>query len=239
MGVSLLRDTFLALHISLYIVHNENRVVVQIDPFGKEGSVKIHLIVGVTLVVVMSSLFGAGQTPANNNDRGRMQAQFACEDQLLRDAGAKEVLDGDEYEILQSVATAFGLNRAPRLYFFEGGSNSYYIAGSFSLDGRGKILISRKFADLIGGGLAFKGVVAHETAHLVVDVHGDTGCDQWVMRDPKIEKAADALAATKVGFGPLKAFLMRVEKMTGTTSGETESRLQALEKLEAQKNGQR
>jgi hypothetical protein len=201
--------------------------------------VKIHLMVGIMLAVVMSSPFGPGQTPANNNDRGRMQAQSACENKLLRDAEAKEVLSGDKYKTLQSVAMAFGLNRAPHLYLFEGGGNSYYIAGSLSLDGRGKILISRKFADLIGDGLAFKGVVAHETAHLVVDVHGDTGCDQWVMRDPKIEEAADALAAAKVGFGPLKAFLMRVEKMTGTSGGETESRLQALEKLEAQKNGQR
>jgi len=168
-----------------------------------------------------------------------MQAQSFCEENLLRDAGAKEVLSGSEYETLQSVATAFGLNRTPRLYFFDGGGNSYYIAGSLSLDGRGKILMSKSFVDLLGGGLAFRGVVAHETAHLAVDVHGDTGCDQWVMRDPKVEEATDALAAAKVGFGPLKAFLGRVEKMTETMGGETGLRLQALEKLESQKNGRR
>jgi hypothetical protein len=200
---------------------------------------KIRLMVGMMLAIAASSLLGSGQAPANGDDRARMQAQATCEEKLLHDAGAKEVLSGDEYVILQGVAKAFELDRAPRLYFFSGGGNSYYIAGSLSLDGRGKILISREFADLIGGGSAFEGVLAHETAHLVVDVHGDTSCDAWVMRDPKVEEAADALAATKVGFGPLTAFLMRVEKMTGTTGGETGSRLQALEKLEAQKKRQR
>lgn len=200
---------------------------------------KIRLVVGMMLAIAASSLLGSGQASANGNDRARMQAQAVCEEKLLRDAGAKEVLSGGEYAVLRSVAKAFELDRAPRLYFFSGGGNSYYIAGSLSLDGRGKILISRKFADLIGGGSAFEGVVAHETAHLVVDVRGDTSCDDWVMRDPKVEEAADALAAAKVGFGPLMAFLSRVEKVTGTTSGETESRLQALKKLEAQKKRQR
>jgi hypothetical protein len=200
--------------------------------------VETRSVVGIVFVV-MSFLPGSGQAPANNNNPARMQAQSACEDELLRDSGAKEVLNGDEYVALQSVAAAFDLSRLPRLYFFEGDGNSYYIAGSLSLDGKGKILVSRKYADLIGGGLAFKGIMAHEIAHLVVDVHGDTSCDQWVMRDPKVEMAADALAATKVGFDPLKAWLTRVEKVTEATGGEIESRLRALEKLEAQKSGQR
>jgi hypothetical protein len=197
--------------------------------------VKTHLV--VTLTIAMSSLSGLGQMLTDNSALSHARAQSACEEKLLLDSGAKEVLSGGEYITLRDVAKAFRLKSKPRLYFFAGGGNSYYIAGSLSLDGRGKILMSKNFVELLGGGLAFKGGVAHEIAHLVVDVHGDTSCDQWVMRDPKIEEAADALAATKVGFGPLKVFLSR--GMAGITGGETEARLRALEKLEAQENGRR
>jgi len=199
---------------------------------------KFRFVVGAVLVA-MSSLLGFGQTSANNHDPSRAQAQSACEDKTLHDLRAREVVNGSAYTTLLDVATAFGLRDPPRLYFFAGGGNSYYIAGSLSLDGRGKILMAKKFVKLMGSGLAFKGVVAHETAHLAVDIHGDTSCDQWIMRDPKVEEAADALAATKVGFAPLTAFLLRVEKITGATSGETESRLQVLRKIDAQKNARR
>lgn len=200
---------------------------------------KIRLVLGVFLVVATGPFFGSGQTTISNNDHARSQIQSACEEKLLSDIGAKEILSGDHYETLRNVATAFGLARVPRLYFFEGGGNSYYIAGSLALDGRGKILMSKRFVDLLGEEPAFKGVVAHEIAHLVVDIHGDTGCDQWVMRDPKVEEAADALAVAKVGSGPVRAFLSRVEAITGTTGGETGSRLRIIEKLESEDNGRR
>jgi hypothetical protein len=64
-------------------------------------------------------------------------------------------------------------------------------------------------------------------------------CDSKFLRDPKEEQAADTIAARKIGFGPVKAFLLREEEVTGAKYGEAAERLRELEKLAAQEHGQR
>jgi hypothetical protein len=196
-------------------------------------------LVGIVLFVLVG--FAQGQTIPTNDllPTLRLNKQVACEKKLLRDSGAEEIVNGPEYEIFLYVAAAFKRANPPRLYFVPGGGNSVYVAGSVVADGRGKILMSRIFVRLMGNTPALKGIMAHEMAHLVADVHGATSCDQWVVRDPEAEEAADALAAHTVGFGPVRAFLLRVKEFTGAKDSEATSRLQALEKLEAQENRQR
>lgn len=168
--------------------------------------------------------------------RGQATSQIACEAKMLRGSNAKEALKGLEYETFLNVAAAFGRDNTPRLYLVSG-ENAVYVAGSVHVDGRGKILLSRSFAKLMGNTLALKGAIAHEMAHLAVDVHG--ACNEWILRDPQVEMAADALAASKVGFGPVRAFLSRIEELTRTDNSEAAERLGALQKLEAQEKRQR
>ena len=170
--------------------------------------------------------------------------QVVCESNVLGGLSAKEILNGPEYEMFLGVVTAFGRNRntSPRLYFVPGPGNSFYIPGSVFVDGRGKILMSRTFVSLMGDTPALKGVMAHEMAHLAVDTWGNKRCALKAYGDPREEQAADALAAHKVGFDPVRAFFLRIEEVTGAKHGESAARLQELEKieaLEAQDKGQR
>jgi hypothetical protein len=95
-----------------------------------------------------------------------------------------------------SVASAFGRKDIPLFYIAEDGNNAVYIAGSSSVDGKGKILISRRFVKLLENTLALKGILAHEMAHLVSD-NGDCGCDRWIMRDPMQEEGADRNSSSR------------------------------------------
>lgn len=183
--------------------------------------------VGITLLA--SSLSGKDRHPPSNHD-----AQSICENETIRNMGAKEILAGPEYEIFMSVVIAFGRDKAPRLYFFEGdegtGNNAYYIAGSVILDGRGKILISRQFVEIMGITPALKGSMAHEMAHLIRNPATGERCTDWVYLNPQTEREADAIAAGKVGFQPLKAWLLRVSEWAGEKSfSDTLGRIEALE----------
>jgi len=162
-------------------------------------------------------------------------SQSVCEENILREFAAKEVTEGPEYQTFREVALAFGRNKMPKLYFFSEGAPSYYIAGSASSDGRGKILVSRIDVGLMGNTPALKGMMAHEMAHLETDAKDPTGCDQDVFGGPEIEEAADALAARRVGFAPIKAFLVKMRELAEEKEGaicDTTMRLKALEKLE-------
>lgn len=154
--------------------------------------------------------------------------QAECEKQLLQDYQAKEVLSGPEYDIFLTVVAAFGRDNLPRLYIIPGDGSAAYIAGSVSLDGKGKIILSRPFAELMGNAKALKGILAHEVGHLALEIPGGPTCDQMIMRDPEVEEAADVLAARKVGFDTVRAFLSRVSELTGVTSSETTRRFQHL-----------
>ncbi len=165
-------------------------------------------------------------------------AQVSCENRFFRAAQAKETTGGLEYQVLLRVASAFGRRDVPHLYIAEEGNNAAYIAGSLLVDGRGKIVISRRFVKLLANTLALEGILAHEMAHLVSD-DGSCGCDQWIMRDPRQEKVADALAAKTVGYNPLRAFFLRIKETQGGWSTDEDDRLQAIDALEKMERNQR
>jgi Zn-dependent protease with chaperone function len=171
-------------------------------------------------------------TPSNG-----LTAQVRCENRLFRDARAKETTGGPEYQVLLKVASAFGRRDIPHFYIAEEGNNAEYIAGSLSVDGKGKIVISRRFLKLVANALALEGILAHEMAHLVSD-DGACGCDQWVMRDPRQEKFADELAAKTVGYNPLRAFFLRIKETQGDRLTDEDDRLLALDALEKRERKQ-
>jgi hypothetical protein len=191
---------------------------------------------GFVGIALLAGSFLLGQEPLAT-DHNRARIQIKCEKKMLRGLEAKEIRSGADYEIFRGVIAAFGLRDSPRFYFFPGYGSTRYITGSVFFDGRGKILMSQEFAKVLGDE-ALAGVMAHEVAHLVAD-DGATSCVQKSMHDLAEEETADILAARKVGFGPVKIFLERVQVLVGGMNDEFASRLQMLEKLEAQKNGQR
>jgi Zn-dependent protease with chaperone function len=179
------------------------------------------------------SLLENADTPSN-----RLAAQVSCEKRFFHAARAKEITGGPEYQVLLRVASAFERREIPHFYIAEEGNNAAYIAGSASVDGKGKIVISRRLLNLLANTLALEGVLAHEMAHLVSD-DGACGCDQWVMRDPKQEKVADALAARTVGYSPLRAFFLRIKETQGSRNTDEDDRLQAIDALEMIERRQR
>jgi Zn-dependent protease with chaperone function len=194
-----------------------------------------------TIILVAANVSPAGQrrTVANNNDYfNRLTAQMNCENRLFRTARAKETTGGTEYQILLRVASAFGRKDIPHLYIAEEGNNAAYIAGSTLIDGKGKIVISRRFVKFLANPLALEGILAHEMAHLVSD-DGACGCDQWIMRDPMQEKVADAFAARVVGYSPMRAFFLKIKETQEGQNTDVDDRLQAIDALEKREGNQR
>jgi Zn-dependent protease with chaperone function len=194
----------------------------------------MKLIVAFACVPLVVSVLRAGPVDwpeRNEAPSNGLRAQVSCENRLFRDARAKETTAGPEYRVLLSVASAFGRRDIPHFYIAEEGNNAAYIAGSLSVDDRGKIVISRKFVKLLATTPALEGILAHEMAHLVND-DGTYGCDQWVIRDPAQEEGADALAAKIVGYDPMRAFFLRIKETHGGRSTEVDDRLQAINALE-------
>lgn len=154
-----------------------------------------------------------------------VQAQTACEAQMLGNMGAVEVFSGKAYDVLSGVARAFG-RPIPHLYVFPGGWNMAYVAASAAVDGRGKIVVGQQAIGLFDA-VALKGFFGHELAHLVSD-NGAKGCNDYLVRDPQMEADADALAARTLGGDPVKAFLTRVLVITGGQNSEAKHRLALL-----------
>jgi hypothetical protein len=184
------------------------------------------LLLAAVSVAEQPSPLGSNGTPSN----GRI-AQVNCENRFFRAAQAKEITGGPEYQVMLRVASAFGRSDVPHFYIAEEGNNAVYLAGSSLVDGKGKIVISQRFVKLLANTLALEGVLAHEMAHLVSD-DGTYGCDQWIMRDPRREENADALAASTVGYSPLRAFFLRIKKTQRGRSTDVDDRLQAIDALE-------
>jgi Peptidase family M48 len=198
----------------------------------------IWLFAGILLV---ASVLQAGQLSlleSNDAPSNGLTAQVRCENRFFRAARAKETTGGPEYRIVLRVASAFGRRVIPHFYIAEEGNNAAYIAGSSSVDGKGKIIISRRFVKLLANTLALEDILAHEMAHLVSD-DGTCGCDQWIVRDPRQEKTVDALAAKTVGYSPLRAFFLRIKETQGGRSTDVDDRLQAIDALERMERNQR
>jgi Zn-dependent protease with chaperone function len=155
-----------------------------------------------------------------------IQAQTACETEMLREMGAREVFSGKGYEVLADVARAYG-RAIPHIYIFPGSLNMRYIAASTAVDGRGKIVVGQQAIELFDA-FSLKGFLGHEMAHLVSDSVAQ-GCNDYILRDPQMEAEADALAARTLGTGPVKAFLQRALALTQGQNWDARRRLEALQ----------
>ena len=159
--------------------------------------------------------------PSNLN----VQAQTACEAEMLGSMDAREVFSGEVYDVLTEVARAYG-RPIPHIYIFPGGWNMAYVAASAAVDGRGKIVVGQQAIGLFDA-VALKGFLGHEMAHLVND-SGAKGCNDYFVRDPQMEADADALAARTLGGYPVEAFLKRVLGITEGQNSEAKRRLAML-----------
>ena len=168
-------------------------------------------------------------SPANQTARippqVKMQAQTACETQMLREIGAREIFSGKAYEVLTEVTRAYG-RRIPHIYIFPESMNMFYIAGSI-VDGRGKIVVGQQAVELFDAS-SLKGFEGHEMAHLVTDSAAQ-GCNDYILRDPQMEADADALAARTLGLAPVKAFLQRVMVLSEGQNWEAKLRFEMLQ----------
>jgi Zn-dependent protease with chaperone function len=201
----------------------------------------MKLVLGLAGILLPTSMLPAQpfhRLARHNVPSKRLAVQVTCEDSFFHAARAKEITGGPELQMFLRVVSAFGRREVPHFYFAAEGDNAVYIAGSLSVDGKGKILISRTFVALLGNTPALEGILAHEVAHLVSD-DGATGCNQWILRDPKQEKAADALAAKTVGYGPLRAFFLRIKELRDGRSAEMDDRLSAINALEEKEQVER
>jgi hypothetical protein len=155
----------------------------------------------------------------------KIQEQAACEAEMLRGMGAREVFSGKAYDVLTEIARAYG-RAIPHLYIFPGSPNMAYIAASFAVDGRGKILVGEQATEVFET-IPLKGFLGHEMAHLVSDT-AVLGCNDYVLRDPQMEVDADALAVRKLGKAPVEAFLQRVLAITEGRNWDARRRLEML-----------
>jgi len=154
-----------------------------------------------------------------------IQAQTACETEMLREMGAREVFSGKGYEVLADVARAYG-RAIPHMYILPRSLNMRYIAASSAVDGRGKIVVGQQAIELFDA-FSLKGFLGHEMAHLVSDSMAQ-GCNDYILRDPQMEAEADALAARTLGTGPVQAFLLRALALTQGQNWDARRRLQVL-----------
>ena len=174
-------------------------------------------------ILAPQDMNAAGITSQSN-----IQAQSACEAEMLDKMGAREVFSGKAYAVLTEIAQAYG-RAIPHIYIFPGGWNMSYIAASTSVDGRGKILVGQQALELFDT-IALKGFLGHEMAHLVSDSAAQ-GCNDYLLRDPRMEADADALAARTLGKRPVKAFLERVLALTEGQNWDAKRRLEVLQRF--------
>ena len=183
-----------------------------------------RMLVGIILLGTALTL----QETARASDlasRLNVQAQSACEAEMLVRIHAREIFSGKEYQVLTKVARAYS-RAIPHIYIFPGSWNMAYIAASTAVDGRGKILVGQQAIDRFHT-LALEGFLGHEMAHLVSD-NAAQGCDDYIIRDPQTEAEADALAARTLGTRPVKKFLEQALVLTDGQNWDAKRRLQIL-----------
>ena len=201
------------------------RVAESFDKFRKNIQRSVKVLAGIALLV--------GLLPAQERvklagvpSQFNIQAQTACETEMLREMGGREAFSGKGYEVLAEVARAYG-RAIPHIYVFPGSLNIGYIAASTAVDGRGKIVVGQQAIEFFDA-FSLKGFLGHEMAHLVSD-SAALGCNDYILRNPQMEADADALAARTLGTGPVKAFLQRVLAFTQGQNWDAKQRLEVLQ----------
>lgn len=191
-----------------------------LGPFYSPRTIAAGIILLGSFLSMQARVSAAG--PSSHFD---IQAQTACEAEMLGKTAAREVFSGKAYDVLTEIARAYG-RATPHIYVFPGGWNMAYVAASTAVDGRGKILVGQRATELFDLP-ALKGFLGHEMAHLVRD-NAAQGCNDYILRDPQVEADADALAARTLGTQPVKAFLQRVLTLTEGQNWDAKRRLEVL-----------
>ncbi len=201
-----------------------HRTAESFDKLHGNTEVCLRVLAGIVLLAVIlpaQEKMNAAGVPSQFN----LQAQTACETEMLREMGAHEVFSGKAYEVLTEVAREYG-RAIPHIYLFPNSLNMVYIAASTAVDGRGKIVVGQQAIEMFDA-LSFKGFLGHEMAHLVSDSAAQ-GCNDYILRNPQMEADADTLAARTLGRKPLKAFLRRVLALTHGQNWDAKRRLEVL-----------
>jgi Zn-dependent protease with chaperone function len=182
-------------------------------------------------ILLLGTIFASQEiaTAGDPSSRVNVEEQTTCESQMLANMQAQEVFSGRAYDVLTEVARAYG-RAIPHIYIFPGSWNMAYIAASIAVDGRGKILVGQQATDLFDTA-ALKGFLGHEMAHLVSDTVAQ-GCNDYIVRDPKMEADADALAARTIGRRPVNAFLERALALTENQNWDARRRLEILQRFQ-------
>ena len=185
-------------------------------------------------IILMGTILDPGELVSTTGltTQFNIQAQIACEAQMLHNMAAREVFSGKANAVLPEIARAYG-RAIPHIYVFPGGPNMYYVATSTAVDGRGKILVGQQAITLFDT-IALKGFLGHEMAHLVTD-NAARGCNDYILRDPQMEADADALAARAIGTRPVKAFLKQVLALTDGENWDAKRRLKLLRTFQSSK----
>lgn len=190
------------------------------------ASLVLTTILCAAMPAAGQSGLGSPLTVHGPSSQFNIKAQTACEAKMLGDVGAREVHSGKAYHELTEIARAYGVP-SPHMFVFSGSTNMAYIAGSRAVDGRGKIVVGRQAIEEFDT-IALKGFLGHEMAHLVSD-RATQRCNDYFLRDPRVEADADALAARTLGTGPVKAFLQRVLALTRGQNWDARQRLKVLQ----------
>jgi len=179
-------------------------------------------------IILLGTILAAQETVNSTGipSQSNIQAQTRCEADMLGEMGAREIFSGKSYDVLTEIARTYG-RAIPHIYAVPGSLNMAYIAGSTAVDGRGKILLGQQALELFDA-TALKGFLGHEMAHLVSD-RATQGCNDYIVRDPRMEADADALAARMLGKQPVKAFLARVLVLTKGQNRDAKHRLDVLQ----------
>ena len=201
------------------------RVTELFDTFHESIELSLRVLAGIVMLVGIlpaQERVNAASVPL----KFKIQAQTACETEMLREMDAREVFSGKGYEVLTEVTRAYG-RAIPHIYVFPESLNIGYIAASTAVDGRGKIVVGQQAIEMFDA-FSLKGFLGHEMAHLVSDSAAQ-GCNDYILRNPQMEADADALAARKLGAGPLKAFLQQVLALTQGQNRDAKHRLEVLQ----------
>ena len=179
-------------------------------------------------IILFGAVIASQQTVSAGDitSRFNVQAQTACETEMLGKMQAHELFSGKAYDVVVEVARAYR-RPTPHIYTVPGSWNMAYIAGSIAVDRRGKILIGQQAIERFDT-TALRGFLGHEMAHLVSDSAAE-GCSDYILRDPQMEADADALAARTLGRRPVKAFLEQALALTEGHSWEVKLRLEMLQ----------